>query len=195
MSLLTGVRDRLAAELGREPGTWGVVERVLEVVETHITAGLADGVEVLSRAAVARGLPLDASAEDLLAHERATSRMMAVRELFEEMRGWSADLEEARRRLAAVEHVLARLRSRPLEERAPAERELVRWLLAELGGVSDGSLPSLEAALATERERVAILAAVRTGLTGSAAVRWLADLNGVIADDLAGEGAGQRGER
>jgi|GEM_PF-3848409 len=184
MSLLSGVRDRLAAELGHAPSTWEVVERVLAVVEAHIAEGLAVGVEDLSRAAVSRGLPLDSSADELLAHERTTSRMIAAREIFEEMQGCVSELADARRRLAVVEHVVVRLSSRPLDERSPAERELVGWLLSELGA-GDGSAPSLEAALAAERERVAGLAAVRTGLTGSAALRWLAELNGAIAEDLA----------
>lgn len=38
MAVLTGVRDRLRAEMGAEPGTWAVVERVLEVVQERLAA-------------------------------------------------------------------------------------------------------------------------------------------------------------
>lgn len=38
MAVLTGVRDRLRAEMGAEPGTWSVVERVLEVVQERLVA-------------------------------------------------------------------------------------------------------------------------------------------------------------
>ncbi|WP_155855500.1 hypothetical protein [Actinotalea ferrariae] len=38
MAVLTGVRDRLRAEMGAEPGTWAVVERVLEVVQERLVA-------------------------------------------------------------------------------------------------------------------------------------------------------------
>lgn len=44
MAALTGVRDRLRAEMGAEPGTWAVVERVLEVVQDRlVTLGLEPG--------------------------------------------------------------------------------------------------------------------------------------------------------
>jgi hypothetical protein len=44
MAVLTGVRDRLRAELGAEPATWAVVERVLEVVHEHlVTRGVETG--------------------------------------------------------------------------------------------------------------------------------------------------------
>lgn len=44
MAVLTGVRDRLRAELGAEPATWAVVERVLEVVQEHlVTLGVETG--------------------------------------------------------------------------------------------------------------------------------------------------------
>ncbi|MBC7291174.1 MAG: hypothetical protein H5T83_07545 [Actinotalea sp.] len=38
MAVLTGVRDRLRAEMGAEPRTWAVVERVLEVVQERLAA-------------------------------------------------------------------------------------------------------------------------------------------------------------
>lgn len=190
MVTLVGVRDALAAELGHERRTWLVVERVLDVVEDHLAAGLADGLEGLARAAATRGLPLDTGAEELLAHERAASRMVLAREMFEETRACLAELADARRRLAAVEHVLARLRSRPLAERTPAERELVQWLVEELDTTVDGPLLVLDGALAAERERVAGLAVQRTGLTGSAAMLWLAALNAAVVDDVAREHTG-----
>jgi hypothetical protein len=38
MAVLTGVRDALRAEMGAEPVTWQVVERVLEVVQERLVA-------------------------------------------------------------------------------------------------------------------------------------------------------------
>lgn len=36
MAVLTGVRDRLRAELGAEPATWALIERVLDVVQVRL---------------------------------------------------------------------------------------------------------------------------------------------------------------
>ena len=36
MAVLTGVRDRLRAELGAEPATWAVIERVLDIVQVRL---------------------------------------------------------------------------------------------------------------------------------------------------------------
>jgi hypothetical protein len=44
MAVLTGVRDRLRAELGAEPATWAVIERVLDVVQVRLVElGLEPG--------------------------------------------------------------------------------------------------------------------------------------------------------
>lgn len=185
MQMLSGVRDRLASELGREPNTWAVVEHVLAVVEQQILDGLVPGFDELSRAAVARGLPLDASAEELLAQERSSARIQAVQDSFDEMAGWRAEAMASGRTLAAVEHLLATLQSRPLAERPPVEQEAVRWLVERLAAALDPAAPHLEAALAAERARVAGFAAELSGLSGMPCLRWLAALNSAVAADIA----------
>jgi hypothetical protein len=72
MALLTGVRDRLRAELGAEPATWVVIERVLDIVQVRLVElgidpgdgepgpGLVGGATAPgSRMAVATGLSVD----------------------------------------------------------------------------------------------------------------------------------------
>lgn len=73
MAVLTGVRDRLRAELGAEPATWVVIERVLDIVQVRLVElgidpgdgepggpGLVGGATApRSRMAVATGLSVD----------------------------------------------------------------------------------------------------------------------------------------
>ena len=139
---LTGVRDRLGQLLGHEPNMWTVIEVVLEVVDAHLNetaerarlAGIAEPAPEgdTARAAVARGLQATTDLTELLAHERSTAAMLAVRDVFDEMAPWRSEAEQSRRILASAGQLLDALRSRPLEDRPPVEREAVTWLVDRL---------------------------------------------------------------
>ena len=174
---------------------WTVIEVVLEVVDAHLNetaerarlAGIAEPAPEgdTARAAVARGLPATTDLTELLAHERSTAAMLAVRDVFDEMAPWRREAEESRRVLASAGQLLDALRSRPIEERPPVEREAVTWLVDRLDAALGPRLPLLEAALEAERARVALVAAELAAPAGMARLEWLAQLNVALSEDAA----------
>lgn len=128
MTLVPDVRQHLVRVLDRDPETWRIANTVLTVVETHL-ACTAGGPEDLARSAAARGLPPDASLEELLAHERSTGALLALSEAFDDLarsrRGARSDAVAA-----AVNAALARVAvavSSVIARVAEALRPVLDW--------------------------------------------------------------------
>lgn len=117
MTLVPDVREHLVGVLDRDAVTWQIANTVLGVVEAHL-AGTASGPEDLARAAAARGLPPDASLEQLLAYERSTGALLALSEAFDDLARW--------RRSSRSDAVVSAVRS-ALARMAEALRPVLDW--------------------------------------------------------------------
>ncbi|WP_225753437.1 hypothetical protein [Actinotalea sp. Marseille-Q4924] len=206
MAVLTGVRDRLRSEMGAEPATWAVVERVLEVVQDRL---LALGLEspVTSAAAVAedrppgdalsedeaaafraelldaldrRGLPPDTSLADLLDHVRGTARIAALGEITGDLADVTAENERLRASVAGADRVLEALRASPAAERGGVQEEMVRWFTRLLEDATQTAGAALAELRSVERHAALLAAADDVGLDGMAKVEFVARVSATL---------------
>ena len=106
MGQMSVVREQLGELLGHDPEAWLLVDIVLDVVETHLVHIAAHGpASEIARAAVARGLPPATSLGELLADERSTGRIVAVRDVFDEVIHCRRKAQTARRALSVASAV------------------------------------------------------------------------------------------